>query len=56
LLPVVTLSGVMGAADAAGDNGFVVVTQIGQQQFGILVDGVEDVYRLPALLRSRLHP
>lgn len=40
LLPVVTLSGVMGGEDKGMDNGFVVVTQIGQQQFGILVDGV----------------
>ena len=40
LLPVVTLSGVMGGDDRGTDNGFVVVTQIGQQQFGILVDGV----------------
>lgn len=40
LLPVVTLSGVMGVGSGACDNGFVVVTQIGQQQFGILVDGV----------------
>jgi two-component system chemotaxis sensor kinase CheA len=44
LLPVVSLSNVMGgpagSAARATDNGFVVVTQIGQQQFGILVDGV----------------
>ncbi len=40
LLPVVQLSGVMGLASGAADTGFVVVTQVGQQQFGILVDGV----------------
>jgi two-component system chemotaxis sensor kinase CheA len=40
LLPVVTLAGVMGEEPRSADNGFVVVSQIGQQQFGILVDGV----------------
>lgn len=40
LLPVMTLSGVMQSAEGAVENGFVVVTQIGQQQFGLMVDGV----------------
>ncbi|KAB0264298.1 hybrid sensor histidine kinase/response regulator [Microvirga brassicacearum] len=41
LLPIVPLSKVMGLADAREANeGFVVVTQVGQQRFGILVDGV----------------
>jgi two-component system chemotaxis sensor kinase CheA len=40
LLPVVTLSGVMLTGEGAVENGFVVVTQIGQQQFGLMVDGV----------------
>ncbi len=42
LLPIVTLTGVLGqdqAADAA-DTGFVVVAQVGRQRFGILVDEV----------------
>ncbi|MGL4440796.1 MAG: chemotaxis protein CheW [Bosea sp. (in: a-proteobacteria)] len=40
LLPVVTLSGVMRTGEGTVENGFVVVTQIGQQQFGLMVDGV----------------
>jgi two-component system, chemotaxis family, sensor kinase CheA len=46
LLPLVYLQDVLrlGAAEAAargdGDNGFVVVTQVGNQVFGIAVDGV----------------
>jgi two-component system chemotaxis sensor kinase CheA len=40
LLPVVSLSKVLASESMSEDNGFVVVTQIGQQQFGILVDGV----------------
>ncbi len=40
LLPVVSLAGVMGLTDGEAQSGFVVVTQVGQQQFGILVDGV----------------
>jgi two-component system chemotaxis sensor kinase CheA len=42
LLPIVTLTGVLGqdqAADAV-DSGFVVVAQVGRQRFGILVDEV----------------
>lgn len=41
LLPIVPLSKVLGLSDeAAVDEGFVVVTQVGRQRFGILVDGV----------------
>jgi two-component system, chemotaxis family, sensor kinase CheA len=43
LLPIVPISKVLGLAGAeadAGDEGFVVVTQVGRQRFGILVDGV----------------
>ena len=40
LLPIVVLSGALGQADPKTDDGFIVVTQIGEQQFGILVDGV----------------
>jgi len=41
LLPIVPLSKVLGlAGDEAVNEGFVVVTQVGRQRFGILVDGV----------------
>jgi two-component system, chemotaxis family, sensor kinase CheA len=43
LLPIVPISKVMrlpGAEADSGDEGFVVVTQVGRQRFGILVDGV----------------
>lgn len=40
LLPIVVLAGALGQADPKTDDGFIVVTQIGEQQFGILVDGV----------------
>lgn len=43
LLPIVPASkvlGLSGAADTSVDEGFVVVTQVGRQRFGILVDGV----------------
>ncbi|WP_243374208.1 hybrid sensor histidine kinase/response regulator [Microvirga solisilvae] len=41
LLPIVPLSKVMRlSADEDVDTGFVVVTQVAQQRFGILVDGV----------------
>ena len=32
--------GLPGRRGSAGDEGFVVVTQVGRQRFGILVDGV----------------
>jgi len=40
LLPIIALSGLMGSTDAMSDDGFIVVTQIGERQFGILVDSV----------------
>ncbi|KRE02255.1 ATPase [Bosea sp. Root381] len=40
LLPIIALSQVMGTAEASLENGFIVVTEIGERQFGILVDGV----------------
>jgi two-component system, chemotaxis family, sensor kinase CheA len=41
LLPIVPLSKVLAlSCDDAADEGFVVVTQVGRQRFGILVDGV----------------
>jgi two-component system, chemotaxis family, sensor kinase CheA len=44
LLPIVPLKGVLGmskdTADDGCDDGFVVVTQVGRQHFGMLVDGV----------------
>jgi len=40
LLPIIALSGVMGTAEPSLDRGFIVVTQIGERQFGLLVDGV----------------
>ncbi|MBF9235666.1 hybrid sensor histidine kinase/response regulator [Microvirga alba] len=41
LLPIVPLSKVLGVdGDEVADEGFVVVTQVGRQRFGILVDGV----------------
>jgi two-component system, chemotaxis family, sensor kinase CheA len=41
LLPIVPLSKVLALSDEGSDDeGFVVVTQVGRQRFGILVDGV----------------
>ncbi len=41
LLPIVPLSKVMGlSSDEEVDEGFIVVTQVAHQRFGILVDGV----------------
>ncbi|MGO4284814.1 hybrid sensor histidine kinase/response regulator [Bosea sp. TAB14] len=40
LLPIVALGELMGGAKKDGADGFIVVTQIGERQFGILVDGV----------------
>lgn len=39
LLPIIALAGVMGRA-ALMEDGFIVVTQVGERQFGILVDSV----------------
>jgi two-component system, chemotaxis family, sensor kinase CheA len=43
LLPLVDLGGLLGIkrqVPVAEDNGFIVVTQVGSQRFGIVVDGV----------------
>ncbi len=40
LLPIVSLSGLLGAETVAAASGFVVVAQVGRQRFGILVDEV----------------
>ncbi|WP_238181274.1 ATP-binding response regulator, partial [Methylobacterium trifolii] len=40
LLPIVTLTGVLGQGNAEAETGFVVVAQVGRQRFGILVDEV----------------
>lgn len=40
LLPIVALGELMGHPRKDGANGFIVITQIGERQFGILVDGV----------------
>ena len=40
LLPIVSLSGLLGADTVAEATGFVVVAQVGRQRFGILVDEV----------------
>jgi two-component system chemotaxis sensor kinase CheA len=40
LLPIIGLSGLMGDATSGAIDGFIVVTQIGERQFGILVDSV----------------
>lgn len=40
LLPIISLAGLLGAPASAMDDGFIVVTQIGERQFGILVDSV----------------
>src|SRR5829696_6219315 len=40
IVPISTVLGLPGAEADAGDEGFVVVSQVGRQRFGILVDGV----------------
>lgn len=40
LLPIVHLSDIMGLPAQKRESGFIVVTQVGHQQFGIMVDGV----------------
>jgi two-component system chemotaxis sensor kinase CheA len=55
LLPLASLSHLLGAEQADVENGFVVVTQVGSQTFGIVVDGVfhtEEIVVKP--LSSRL--
>ncbi len=55
LLPVARFSRLLGADDGEIEDGFIVVTQVGSQTFGILVDGVfhtEEIVVKP--LSSRL--
>ena len=40
LLPIISLPELMGAPKIAEGEGFIVITQIGERQFGILVDSV----------------
>jgi two-component system chemotaxis sensor kinase CheA len=40
LLPIISLASLLGGPANAMDDGFIVVTQIGERQFGILVDSV----------------
>jgi two-component system, chemotaxis family, sensor kinase CheA len=40
IVPISTVLGLPGAAAEAADEGFIVVSQVGRQTFGILVDGV----------------
>ncbi len=40
LLPLIHLKEILHLGESEGDNGFVVVTQVGSQVFGIVVDGV----------------
>ncbi|MGB6535751.1 MAG: chemotaxis protein CheW [Xanthobacteraceae bacterium] len=40
LLPLIYLKDVLHLGECDGDNGFIVVTQVGNQCFGIVVDGV----------------
>ncbi|KUL95357.1 ATPase [Bosea sp. WAO] len=40
LLPIIALAGVMDRSTASLGDGFIVVTQVGERQFGILVDSV----------------
>lgn len=60
LLPIVALAGVMGRADdRAIDDGFIVVTQVGDRQFGILVESVfhtEEIVVKPMSTRLRHIP
>ncbi|MGX1785956.1 chemotaxis protein CheA [Bosea sp. NPDC055332] len=60
LLPIVPLAGVMGKADTSGtDDGFIVVTQVGERQFGILVESVfhtEEIVVKPMSTRLRHIP
>jgi two-component system, chemotaxis family, sensor kinase CheA len=40
LLPLIRLTEILHLGDSEGDKGFVVVTQVGNQVFGVVVDGV----------------
>jgi len=60
LLPIIALAGVMDkASDATIDDGFIVVTQVGERQFGILVESVfhtEEIVVKPMSTRLRHIP
>ncbi|RXT48007.1 hybrid sensor histidine kinase/response regulator [Bosea sp. Tri-44] len=60
LLPIIALAGVMDtASDAIVDDGFIVVTQVGERQFGILVESVfhtEEIVVKPMSTRLRHIP
>jgi two-component system chemotaxis sensor kinase CheA len=60
LLPIIALAGVMDTASKATvDDGFIVVTQVGERQFGILVESVfhtEEIVVKPMSTRLRHIP
>lgn len=60
LLPIIALAGVMSQADDKTiDDGFIVVTQVGERQFGILVESVfhtEEIVVKPMSTRLRHIP
>lgn len=60
LLPIIALAGVIsGAGAAAAHDGFIVVTQVGERQFGILVESVfhtEEIVVKPMSTRLRHIP
>ncbi|KQU51657.1 ATPase [Bosea sp. Leaf344] len=59
LLPVISLASLMGAGETAMTDGFIVVTQIGERQFGILVDSVfhtEEIVVKPMSMKLRHIP
>src|SRR4051812_40526363 len=62
LLPVVPIATVLdlpGSQGSAGEEGFVVVTQVGRESFGILVDGVfhtEEIVVKPMSSEAAAHP
>jgi len=59
LLPIIALAGVMGRSAAPIEDGFIVVTQVGERQFGILVDAVfhtEEIVVKPMSTKPRQIP
>jgi two-component system chemotaxis sensor kinase CheA len=56
ILPVVDLAGLMGfeASRAESGRGFVIVTEVGRQRFGLLVDGVLETEEIVVKPMSRL--
>ncbi len=56
---MISLAALMDARDAAMTDGFIVVTQIGERQFGILVDSVfhtEEIVVKPMSMKLRHIP